>query len=138
MDSNILVKLVLAEPGSKEARKSIEKFLRKGYSLYTVDIALAEGLNAIWKHVKIHKDLKTEEAKSAVQDLTKIHDKLNILTTHELSEETAEIALTQNITIYDSLYITATRKLKATLYTADRKLHNTAKKITASKLLKLP
>ena len=138
MDSNILVKLVLAEPGSKEARKSIENFLRKGYSLYTVDIALAEGLNAIWKHVKIHKDLKTEEAKSAVQDLTKIHDKLNILKTHELSEETAEIALTQNITIYDSLYITATRKLKATLYTADRKLHNTAKKITASKLLKLP
>jgi len=138
LDSNILVKLVLAEPGSKEARKSIEKFLRKGYSLYTVDIALAEGLNAIWKHVKIHKDLKTEEAKSAVQDLTKIHDKLNILKTHELSEETAEIALTQNITIYDSLYITATRKLKATLYTADRKLHNTAKKITASKLLKLP
>jgi len=138
LDSNILVKLVLAEPGSKEARKSIENFLRKGYSLYTVDIALAEGLNAIWKHVKIHKDLKTEEAKSAVQDLTKIHDKLNILKTHELSEETAEIALTQNITIYDSLYITATRKLKATLYTADRKLHNTAKKITASKLLKLP
>lgn len=102
-----------------------------------MDIALAESLNAIWKHVKIHKDLKTEDAKSAIQDLTKIYDTLNILTTRELSEETADIALTQNITIYDSLYIAATRKLKATLYTADRKLHNTSKKITVSKLLEL-
>lgn len=102
-----------------------------------MDIALAESLNALWKHVKIHKDLKTEDAKSAIQDLTKIYDTLNILTARELSEETADIALTQNITIYDSLYMAATRKLKATLYTADRKLHNTSKKITVSKLLEL-
>lgn len=91
-----------------------------------MDIALAESLNAIW-----------EDAKSAIQDLTKIYDNLNILTTHELSEKTADIALNQNITIYDSLYIAATKKLNATLYTADRKLHNTSKKITVSKLLKL-
>jgi len=130
------VKLVTTEPGSKEARTSITNLLRKGYSFYTVDIALAESLNAIWKHVKIHKDLKTEGVKSAIQDLTKIHDKLNILTTRELSEETTDIALTQNITIYDSLYIAATRKLKATLYTADRKLCNMSKKIISSKLLK--
>lgn len=101
-----------------------------------MDIALAESLNAIWKHVKIHKDLKKEDTKSTIQDLTKIYDKLNILTTRELSEETADIALTQNITIYDSLYIAATKKLKATLYTADRKLHNISKKIITSKLLK--
>ena len=102
-----------------------------------MDIALAESLNAIWKHVKIHKDLKAEDANSAIQDLTKIYDKLNILATRELSEETADIALTQNIPIYDSLYIAATRKIKATLYTADQKLHNISKKITGSKLLKL-
>lgn len=101
-----------------------------------MDTALRESLTAIWKHVKIHKDLKTEDAKSAIQDLTKIHDKLNILTTREIFEENTDIALTQNITVYDSLYIAATRKLKATLYTADRKLRNMSKKITSSKLLK--
>ena len=137
MDSNILVKLVTTETDSKQARKSVTNFLKTGYSLYTVDIALAESLNAIWKHTKIHKDLKTEDTNPTIQDLTTIYDKLNILTTRELAEETANIALTQNITIYDSLYIAATRKLKATLYTADQKLHNTAKKITDSKLLKL-
>jgi len=100
-----------------------------------VDIALAEGLNAIWKHVAIHKDLKAGDAKPATQDLAKIYEKLNILTTLELSEEATDIALTQNITIYDSLYIAATRKLKATLYTADQKLHETSRKIADSKLL---
>jgi len=100
-------------------------------------LALAESLNAIWKHTKIHKDLKAEDANSAIQDLTKIYDKLNTLTIRELSEETTGIALTQNITIYDSLYIAATRKIKATLYTADQKLYNATKKVAASKLLNL-
>lgn len=102
-----------------------------------MDVALAESLNALWKHVKVHKDLKTEDAKSAVQDLTKIYDKLNIVTSRELSEEAVDIALTHNVTIYDSLYIAATRILKATLFTADRKLHKASKNVTASKLLEL-
>lgn len=131
------MKLVTTESGSKEARTSITNFLRKGFSLYTVDIALAESLSAIWKHVKLHRDLKPEDALSAVQDLTKIYDKLNILTVRELSEETVEIALTHNVTIYDSVYIAATRKIRATLYTADQKLHNSSKRVTVSKLLRI-
>lgn len=130
------MKLVTNEPNSKEARTTITTLIKKGYNLHTVDIALAESLNAIWRHTKIHKDLKPEDAKPTTQDLTKIFDKLDILTTRELTEETTEIALTQNITIYDALYIAATQKLNATLYTADQKLHNTANKTTSSKLLK--
>jgi len=131
------VKLVVTEPGSEEARTSITNFLGKGYSLYSVDVALAESLNALWKHVKVHRDLKMEDARSAVQDLTRIYDKLNIITTREVSEEAADIALTQNITIYDSVYIAASRKLKATLYTADRRLHDVSKNVAMSKLLEL-
>ena len=131
------MKLVTTESGSKEARTSITNFLRKGFSLYTVDIALAESLSAIWKHVKLHRDLKAEDALSAVQDLTKIYDKLNILTVRELSEETVEIALTHNMTIYDSVYIAAARRIGATLYTVDQKLHNSSKRVTVSKLLKI-
>ncbi|MCD6592779.1 type II toxin-antitoxin system VapC family toxin, partial [Candidatus Bathyarchaeota archaeon] len=105
-------------------------------SLYTVDIALAESLNAIWKHTRIHRDLEMEEAESAIQDLTKIYDAMNILETRELSNEAAEISLTKGITIYDSLYIAAAMKLKATLYTADQKLCNISKELVTSKLLK--
>jgi predicted nucleic acid-binding protein len=94
-----------------------------------VDIALAESLNAIWKHTDIHKDLTQEEANATINDLAKIYDALQIISTRELTQKSTEIALTQNITIYDSLYLAATQELNATLFTADQKLHNIAKKI---------
>jgi len=45
-------------------------------------------------------------------------------------------ALAKSITIYDALYIEAARKLDATLYTADEKLHRASKDIIKSSLLK--
>jgi predicted nucleic acid-binding protein len=100
-----------------------------------VDIALAESLNALWKHVKLHKDLEEEAVKFAAKDLKEIYDRLNVITTKELCSEALELALTWNITVYDSIYIAVAGKLKATLYTADQKLYNTSKNIVASELL---
>ncbi|MBS7658911.1 MAG: type II toxin-antitoxin system VapC family toxin [Candidatus Bathyarchaeia archaeon] len=137
LDSNILIKLVINEPGSEKAEKYIKEALRKGCSIYTVDIALAECLNTLWKHAKLHKDLKEEEAKSAAQDLIEIYDKLNIFTTREVFDEATSLALTWNITVYDSIYIAAAKKIKAILYTADQKLYNTLKNIVTFELLSL-
>ena len=130
------MKLTLNEANSKEARRTVNTYLEKDFVLHTVDIALAESLNAVWKHTKIVKDLKSEEAKETARDLVKICDKLDKLTTQELAEEATHIALTQDITLYDALYIAAAQKLNATFFTADQKLHNIAGKITNSKLLK--
>ena len=135
LDSSILVKLVLAEPGSEKVRSRIGKALEEGCSLYAVDIALIEGLNAIWKHAKLYKALKEGEALSAAKDLAEIYDGLNILTVRELLEEAMKIALKLGITVYDSVQVAAAQRLKATLYTADQKLHNISKNIIASELL---
>ena len=136
MDSNILVKLVLNEAGSKEARASVADALKKGYALHTVDIALAEGLNVIWKHANALKDLKMKEARPATEDLTRVYDGLNIVTAREIAAEAVRIALAQNITVYDSLYIAGAQKLKGILFTADWKLCVTAKKISNARMLK--
>jgi predicted nucleic acid-binding protein len=61
---------------------------------------------------------------------------MRIVGTPELVEEALNIALTQNITIYDSLYVAASKKLTGTLYTADQKLYAIASTITNSTLLK--
>lgn len=136
LDANILVKLVIAEPGSERVRTSITSYLRNGYSLHSLDLGLAESLNALWKHVKIHEDVKTEDARSAVHDLTRIYDGLNILATRDLSKEALDLAFTQNITVYDALYIAAARKLKATLYTADETLYDASKDMITSELVR--
>jgi len=107
-----------------------------GYSLNTVDIALTESLNALWKHAKISKDIDEKEVKPIMEDLSRIFDSLTIVTTMELIKDATTIALIQNITIYDSLYIAAARKLNSTLYTADKKLYSISERLVSSKLLK--
>jgi predicted nucleic acid-binding protein len=124
------------EPGSKEARAAVAEVLKKGQMLCTVDFALAESLNVVWKHANVLKDLEPKEAASAAEDLARVYDGLNVVATRELAEETTRIALTENITVYDALYVAAAQKLNGTLYTADRKLCATANKTTNTKLLK--
>ena len=123
------------EPNSEKARRRIREVIEVNFSLYTIDIALAESLNALWKHVKLHRDLQKREAESAAKDLKELYDSLNVITTRELLDEAVETALTWDITVYDSLYVTAAKKLRATLYTADQKLYNVSKKIVSSELL---
>jgi predicted nucleic acid-binding protein len=101
-----------------------------------VDIALAECLNVIWKHTNLLKDLDIKEASLTIEDLTKLYNELTITPTQEIKKEAMRIAITQNIAVYDALYIATAQKLNATLYTADQKLYAKANQITKSKLLK--
>ena len=123
------------EPDSKEARNEVTNFLKKGYTLCTVDIGLAECLNVIWKHTNLLKDLKPEEARLALEDLTKLCDGLTITSTRELKDEAMHIAITQNITAYDALFIATAQKANATLFTADKKLCAKTDKTIKIKLL---
>jgi predicted nucleic acid-binding protein len=100
-----------------------------------VDIALVECLNVIWKHTNLLKDIDIKEAYTVIEDLTTLINGLTITPTHEIKKETMQIAITQNITVYDALYIATSQKLNATLYTADQKLYTKANQITKTKLL---
>ena len=96
---------------------------------------MVECLNVIWKHTNLLKDLTPQEANLTVEDLTKLYDGLTIITTRELKDEAMHIAIAQNITVYDSLFIAAAQKMNATLYTADKKLCAKTDKPIKSKLL---
>ena len=100
-----------------------------------MDIALAECLNAIWKHTNLLKDLSPKDASLAIEDLTKLYDALVITSTRELKDQAINIAITQNITVYDALFIAAAQKISAPLFTADKKLCAKTDKLVKTKLL---
>ncbi|MGC8949045.1 MAG: type II toxin-antitoxin system VapC family toxin [Thermoprotei archaeon] len=126
LDASFLVKLVIEEQSSTESRTFLKKALSLGEEAATVDIALAEVLNALWKHVTLIGDLGRDDYKNAVQDLLKLWSKLEIFSTYELAAEAAQIAFEDRITIYDALYITTALKLGAKLITFDNKLKEKA------------
>ncbi len=127
LDASMLVKLVLEEPGSEQVRNAVERAIRSGISLCTADLAIAEALNAIWKHAVLLKDIGIEEAKSAASDLVALCRRLEIVATLDAWEECLELALKEGVTVYDALYVAAAKARSAELYTADSRLYEVAR-----------
>ncbi len=132
LDASFIVKLVIEEPKSTLAEKILTDLLEQGEEVSTVDISLAEALNALWKHYIAIRDIDEKTLKEAVTDLLNLWAKLSILPTYELSLKALDIAVNVNITIYDALYIAAAIKYKAGLASFDEKQRNIAKKYGVS------
>ena len=128
LDASFLVKLVLEEEGSGKARGLVRSWARSGEALATIDLALSEALNAIWKHALKIGDLSQGEAADSARDLLKIWAKLRVYSSREVAEEAFRLALEENITVYDALYIQLARSTRAGLATFDGKLSRIAVK----------
>jgi predicted nucleic acid-binding protein len=135
LDSSILVKLVVNEQGSEKARETVKKHLRGGYQLHTVDLALPEALNALWKHVTIHRDLSEKQAEHVIEDLQKIYNGLNIVSSHDVPLRAFQIAVNNRLTVYDALFIAAAIYKSAKLFTADGVLFKASEKHVDSLIL---
>jgi predicted nucleic acid-binding protein len=135
LDTSIIVKLVIEEPGSQNARIRVKEALAQGHILISVDIALSEALNAFWKHTKIHRDLDVEDALRAAEDLHLLWDRIRIIPSREVSTDALRLAIELGLPTYDSLFLVASRKAKSTLYTADKKLYEASRSIFDSELL---
>ncbi len=135
-DASVLVKLVLQERASAEARELLKQALFRGEEIYTSDIALAEALNTLWKHATLHRDLGTEEALKAAQDLLATTSRMRLVATTDIALDALRTALQTGITLYDALYAAAAKKLSATLITADEKLAEKASRQIGVLLLK--
>lgn len=97
MDASFLVKLVLEEKGSDRARDLAHSWAKSGEALVTIDLALPEALNAIWKHSLRIGDLDRDEAVDSVRDLLKIWTTLRVYSSREVAEEAFKLALEEDI-----------------------------------------
>jgi predicted nucleic acid-binding protein len=101
VDSSSLVKYLLREEGWQQ----IEQYLVQG--VVTLDYSRKEVLNAIWKHYVVRGVIdrkQAEELRKAFESL--VDAKIIIIEGEERYIEKAfDIALTNQLTIYDALYV---------------------------------
>lgn len=119
IDANTIVKMALEEPYSKEVREFIHNALEGEDEIVTVDIALAEALNAVWKHNVAIKDLPDQKAELAGSEILEFWEDLDKIPSHLIADKARLIAKTHKLTVYDSLYVAAALKHDSLLLTFD-------------------
>jgi len=106
-------------------KKGIIKVFAHGV---TIDLALYESINAIWKEYKLLKKIDENTAQKFIDILSSIFNVIDVLSIKGLEKEIFNIASKENITIYDASYLYIAMKNRYTLITDDHKLRNKALK----------
>ena len=120
IDASSLAKYVNREEGWE----IVEEYLLDG--CVTVELAVKEVLNSIWKRV-MRGDLDKESGLSLCRTFIE-NIMVRIYPQEELYFDAIEISLRNDVTIYDSLYISLAKKLDTPLITSDVKQSNIAKR----------
>lgn len=120
LDSSAIAALFFKEEHSQK----VEEIVEKSSQIYTVSQAYSEVANAAWKRVIIYgedNELVREAVGRATDFITnvcKVEQMKNILT------PAFELALENEITVYDALFIKLAIDLDGVVVTTDRKLSN--------------
>ncbi|MEM1658171.1 MAG: type II toxin-antitoxin system VapC family toxin [Candidatus Jordarchaeales archaeon] len=127
VDASALAKVLLQEEGWE----GVELTARTA----TLDHALIEALNAVWKAAILGK-LGKDDAMERVEALKLISRGLLVFKAQEHFNRSMEIALAEKLTIYDAVYIALAEQLGTELQTSDTKQFYAAKKYVKAKLIK--
>ena len=114
IDSSVLTAYILKEHGWEELEKIV--FQRP----YTLPLAFKETLNAIWKRVRLLRDMDEATAKSILEDLVELsRTVLRIDRQEQYFPRALEISVEHGIPIYDSLFIAQAEGREAQLVSRD-------------------
>ncbi len=94
----------------------------------TLDLALYEALNAVWKEYKILGKIDKKTALEYIEILAGIFEAIEIIDVRGSEEEVFRLALKENLTIYDASYLHVAIKNKSILVTDDKVLRDKASK----------
>jgi len=121
IDASALSAYVLKEEGLEKIRD----YLLQG--AFSTRLVLKETLNAILIAARrgIISNEQAEKCVKALMELLKSN--IKIVEQEDVLEEAFQIAMRNNLTIYDAVYIALSRKLKTTLITRDRRQAESAR-----------
>ncbi|PIZ64082.1 hypothetical protein CO051_03890 [Candidatus Roizmanbacteria bacterium CG_4_9_14_0_2_um_filter_39_13] len=120
IDTSVAIKWFFPETGSEHALELKDKHIQGEISLSTRDLFLYEFTSA-FKNYSSQK-IEEKDFSLAIAALTSLKMKFLPLR-HQEMEELFIIARTLDISIYDGSFLLLAKKLKAPLYTADKKLY---------------
>lgn len=118
IDSSAIIKFFVKEPGWERARAHLT-------SAITIELALKELGNALWKKVR-RNEMRLEDA---VEIMKFYPQAINISDQKKYLEKALELAAEQDMTVYDSLFIALAVENNCELITCDRKQMLAAEKL---------
>ncbi len=118
LDASVLAKTFVKEDNSEKAMELIDGYLKGEYSIIISELTIWEILNALKYHNAFPNEMLSKVGEALYYYGFKIIN-LNL----ELIQKTIEIALENNITIYDATYLALTELHKGEFITADKKLY---------------
>ena len=122
IDASSLAKYILREENWEEVRKYL---LKESCSL---NLALAEVSNAIWKHSMLYGKVSKKQANKMFKALEKLRDVVILEPFEKYLGNAVKIAVDKKITVYDALYI-AQAKVIGKLLTSDDRQRKIAKEL---------
>lgn len=124
LDSSIIAAVFFQEKSSSKAEQIVSSS-----ELITVDLAMAEVSNVAWKRIKIFQDDREIIYEALKKSVEFIKTACQVIRTEELIEEAFSIALNENVTIYDALFLAASQKINVPLLTLDKRLAKTSQEV---------
>jgi len=123
VDAIVIASYVLKEEGWE----GLDNVMLKGV---TLDYAIKEVANAIWKYYKVRRKLDEIGATTAYKALKVLmRDVLLVKPQEKYLDEAFQIALSHEITVYDSLYLAMAMKEKLPIITFDKKQAKVAREM---------
>jgi predicted nucleic acid-binding protein len=124
IDSSTIAKFLLKEEGWGKAR---EVLMEKPY---TLDLAVKEVANTIWRRVTLLGDISIDKAFTLLNDLLELKKILLIIEPQDLYlNQALKIAIENKIAIYDALFIVQAMRKQAVFITSDEKQHEIAQRL---------
>lgn len=115
VDASLLAAFIRKEPGWEKLTEYLKLCV-------TVDLALKEALNAVWKDVVVRKTMSINVATQLMKILlSMVGVNIDVEPETKYLPKAFEIALKTGITVYDALYVALAMEKKLPLATLDEK-----------------
>lgn len=122
VDASLLVKWYIPEQLSEQAQEIMLSAIKGEASLLAPDLILSEVGNVLWKKGR-RGELTPEEIREIADAVIQL-SLVTMVSSNVLLPGALEIALTNDRTVYDSLYMALAVAEEAVFVTADRRLVN--------------